>query len=92
MRVNTFFMKSETLTVAGGSENFSIVGSDSSISVTDQVFQAATPAGASNYGNYNIFVSSVSNIGGTATGNFSRSAPTPEVASDSVDSFQIVAR
>lgn len=92
MRVNTFFMKSEAVTVAGINEIFSITGSDSSISVTDQIFQTASPVGVSNYGNYNIFVSNVTKGGNAVTGTFSRSSSTPEFVSDSIDSFQIVAR
>ena len=93
MRANNFFMKSETITVAGKSEIFSITGSNSGISPAEQIFQAATPAGTTtNYGNYNIFVSGVIKADGAVTGTFSRSALIPEFVSDSVDSFQIIAR
>ena len=91
MRARDFFIITGDFTSSGNAETLQIVVSTGSPAIAPS-FQAATSnKGSTPYGNFNVFVDSLTISGGAINGNFGKSSITSE-STDSIDAILIAAR
>lgn len=92
MKARTFFISVQTQTINGTEESLTTTVNDSMISESDVVAQFGNCSENSSFGNFNIFVESISKSNGSATSVLGKSSITPEGTPDTIDTVLIAAR
>ena len=92
MRAHTLFISAQTQSVLGTTSTITTTASDSLISISDVVVNFGNSSESSSYGDFNVFVDSVSTSPGTITSVLGKSSITPEGTPDTIDTVLMAAR